>query len=97
MSVWQVLPELYGGVAELIPIDQAVQARLVQEGMRRERIASNASAAANDSEPTEGRFIRAGRYALLLDPACCVWQGRCLVTVSLIKLNAPAPFDQSAA
>lgn len=62
VSVWQVLPELYGGEAELIPIEQAVQARLVQEGMRRERIASNAIAAANDSEPTEGRFTRAGRY-----------------------------------
>lgn len=59
----QVLPTMYGGEAELIPIEQAVQARLALEGMQRERIASNADAAASTGEAAEGRMTRAGRYA----------------------------------
>lgn len=54
---------MYGGEAELIPIEQAVQARLALEGMQRERIASNADAATSASEAAEGRLTRAGRYA----------------------------------
>lgn len=66
----QVLPELYGGEAELIPIEQAVQARLLQEGMQRERIARNAEAAVSGEEAAEGRWTRAGRLA----PIGCVFQ-----------------------
>ena len=70
----QVLPELYGGQAELIPIEQAVQARLVREGMQRERIASHAEAAACSNEPAEGRLTRAGRYCC---PGCCACCWHC--------------------
>ena len=59
-----MLPDIYGGEAELIPIEQAVQARLVREGIQRQRIASNAAAATAAAEATEGRLTRAGRSAI---------------------------------
>lgn len=40
-----------------------MQARLVREGIQRQRVASNAAAATAAAEATEGRLSRAGRSA----------------------------------
>ena len=56
----QVLPEAYGGEAAMIPIEDAVHARLVQEGLERAR-SSPKAAAADGAQDAEGRLTRAGR------------------------------------
>ncbi|KAL3144014.1 hypothetical protein ABBQ32_003820 [Trebouxia sp. C0010 RCD-2024] len=55
-----VLPQAYGGAAPMIPIENAVHARLVREGLERAR-SSPDSDAAEDAPDAEGRLTRAGR------------------------------------
>ena len=56
---------MYGGEAALVPIEEAVHARLVREGL--ERASSSAdSQAVEDVQDAEGRLTRAGRYCMSL-------------------------------
>ena len=63
----QVLPQAYGGVAPMIPIERAVHARLVREGLERAR-SSPESEAAVHAPDAEGRLTRAGRCTC--NPQC---------------------------
>ena len=58
----QVLPQAYGGEAAMIPIEKAVHARLVREGLERARTSPD-SEASEDDPVVEGRLTRAGRCA----------------------------------
>lgn len=55
-----VLPQIYGGAAAMVPIEQAVSARLVMEGLQR-ATSSTDSQTVEDLEDAEGRLTRAGR------------------------------------
>ena len=61
----KVLPKVYGGEAALVPIEDAVHARLVREGL--ERASSSAdSQAVEDIQDAEGRLTRAGRCCIVV-------------------------------
>ena len=59
----QVLPQAYGGEAAMIPIEKAVHARSVKEGLQRAQPQSEAS---QHDPVAEGRLTRAGRCACRL-------------------------------
>ncbi|DBA67929.1 TPA: hypothetical protein ACH3X2_014131 [Trebouxia sp. C0005] len=55
-----VLPQIYGGQAAMVPIEEAVHARLVREGLERARSSAD-NQTAEEVEDAEGRLTRAGR------------------------------------
>ncbi|DBA77591.1 TPA: hypothetical protein ACH3X1_009392 [Trebouxia sp. C0004] len=55
-----VLPQIYGGEAAMVPIEGAVHARLVREGLERARSCAD-NQTAEEVEDAEGRLTRAGR------------------------------------
>lgn len=55
-----VLPQIYGGEAAMVPIEEAVHARLVKEGVERARSSAD-NQTAEEVEDAEGRLTRAGR------------------------------------
>ena len=59
----KVLPQVYGGEAPLVPIEEAVHARLVKEGLELARSFAD-NQAAEDIQDAEGRLTRAGRYCI---------------------------------
>lgn len=71
MHLVQVLPQIYGGQAAMVPIEEAVHARLVREGLERARSSAD-NQTAEEVEDAEGRLTRAGRYrpASLLPAPC---------------------------
>lgn len=64
MMLSQVLPQAYGGAAAMIPIENAVHARLVREGLERSRTSPD-SEASEHAPDAEGRLTRAGRCSCL--------------------------------
>ena len=64
IALSQVLPQAYGGEAEMIPIETAVHARLVREGLEQAKSAP-ANAAADGASDSEGRLARAGRCVIV--------------------------------
>lgn len=73
----QVLPQIYGGAAAMVPIEQAVSARLVMEGLQR-ATSSTDSQTVEDLEDAEGRLTRAGRYARCFDSTATLMTLHCL-------------------
>ena len=63
-AVVQVLPEVYGGDAPLVPIEEAVAARLsAQQAVRKKHTLFGSKAAAGGSGRAHGGAAKSGRLA----------------------------------